>query len=55
MTKLKINRLSDALGAEVSGINWSRDLDSETVEALTAAFLEHQLLCLKAEPLTPAS
>ncbi len=54
MTEMKISRLSDALGAEVSGINWSRDLDSKTVEALTAAFLEHQLLCLKAEPLTPA-
>ena len=54
MTKLKISRLSDALGAEVSGIDWSRDLDRETAGALADAFLEHQLLCLKAEPLTPS-
>lgn len=50
---LRIAPLSPALGAEISGPDWSRPLDECAVTALQTAFLEFHLLCLRAEPLTP--
>ena len=50
---LRIVPLSPALGAEVSGLDWSRPLDDRAVAALKDGFLESHLLCLRAEPLTP--
>ena len=49
---LRIVPLSDALGAEVSGLDWARPLDDSAVAALKDAFLEFHLLCLRSEPLT---
>ena len=53
MTTLQITPLSDALGTEVSGIDWKRSIDDATVAAIKAAFLDSHLLCLRAAPLTP--
>ncbi len=49
---LRIVPLSEALGAEVTGPDWAQPLDSRTVAALEAAFLEFHLLCLRSETLT---
>ncbi len=49
---LRIVPLSEALGAEVTGPDWARPLDSRTSAALRHAFLEFHLLCLRSEPLT---
>lgn len=51
---LRITPLSDALGAEVSGLDWKRPIDDATRAAITGAFLEAHLLCLRTAPLTPA-
>ena len=48
---LAIKPLSEALGAEVSGVDFSVPLDDGTVAELVAAFLEHHLLCLRSPPL----
>ena len=49
---LRIVPLSEALGAEVTGPDWSRSLDDGAVAALNDAFLEFHLLCLRSETLT---
>ena len=51
---LRIAPLSDALGAEVTGVDWTRLPGGDALQAIKAAFLEHHLLCLRSEPLTPA-
>ncbi len=50
---LQIAPLSDALGAQVSGIDWTQPVNEDTVSAINAAFLTCHLLCLRTEPLTP--
>ena len=51
--RLQIAPLSDALGAQVSGIDWTQPVNEDTVSAINAAFLNYHLLCLRTEPLTP--
>jgi taurine dioxygenase len=51
---LEIRPLSDALGAEISGLDLTRPLDEKTVAAIQQAFLKHHLLCIRSEPLEPA-
>jgi taurine dioxygenase len=51
---LEIRPLSDALGAEVSGLDLSQPLDDETISAIKKAFLDHHLLCIRSKPLEPA-
>ena len=48
-----IRPLGDALGAEVQGIDFTRDLASEDAVALRTAFLNYHLLCLRSDPLSP--
>ena len=50
---MQILPLSDALGAEVSGVDWQQGLDTATLATIQQAFLDHHLLCLRAEPLEP--
>lgn len=50
---LQITPLSDALGAEVSGIDWKQPADNVTVDAINQAFFAYHLLCLSSEPLEP--
>lgn len=52
---LDVRPLSDAVGAEVRGLDLLHPLDPGTVEALKAAFLEHHLLCVRGDPLPAAA
>ena len=52
--QLAVRRIAGALGAEVAGVDLARPLAPETVAALRAAWLEHQVLFFRDQPLTPA-
>jgi taurine dioxygenase len=45
--------LSPALGAEISGVNLSRDLTGEQRTAIEQALLDHQVLFFRNQPITP--
>lgn len=49
---LEINRLSDAMGAEILGADLNA-LDDEMFAAINAAYLEHQMLCIREQNLDP--
>lgn len=49
---MEINSLSEALGAEITGIDLAA-LDDDAFEAIHAAFLEHQVLVFRDQSLTP--
>jgi taurine dioxygenase len=51
---LEIRPLSDALGAEISGLDLTQPLDEATKAKIQDAFLKHHLLCFRSQPLTPA-
>lgn len=49
-----VRRLAGALGAEVLGLDLTRPVDGETFRAVRAAFLEHQVICIRGqEAMTP--
>jgi taurine dioxygenase len=48
---MQINILSDALGAEVVGLELSRPADPSDIADIKSAFLEHQLLCIRGKQL----
>ena len=48
---MDIRPLSEALGAEVVGLDLTREPAAEAVETLRRAFLDHHLLCFRSEPL----
>ncbi len=50
---MQIEPLSEALGAEVRGLDLSRPLMAAEVEAVREAFFDHHLLCFRAAPLNP--
>jgi taurine dioxygenase len=50
---MDIRRIAGALGAELLGIDLSRDLSPENVNAIRAAFLEHQVVFFRDQALTP--
>jgi taurine dioxygenase len=51
---LAVHPVAGALGAEVSGVDLSKDLSGETVAALRRAWLEHLVLFFRDQPLPPA-
>lgn len=51
---LEIRPLSDALGAEITGLDLTRPIDGAEKKQIQDAFLKHHLLCLRSEPLEPA-
>jgi taurine dioxygenase len=51
---LEIKPVAGALGAEVSGVDLSRDLAPDTIAALRRAWLEHLVLFFRDQPLPPA-
>ena len=56
MTKamtMEINRLSDALGAEVIGLDLTTDLDSATADAIAEAIREHLFLVIRDQHVEP--
>jgi taurine dioxygenase len=51
---LKIRRVAGALGAEISGVDLSRDLPDETIAAIRAALNAHQVVFFRDQDLTAA-
>jgi alpha-ketoglutarate-dependent taurine dioxygenase len=49
-----VHPVAGALGAEISGIDLSRDLDAGAVAVLRRAWLEHQVIFFRDQDLTPA-
>ena len=45
--------LSDALGAEIEGVDLAQPLDDETFAAVHSAYLEHQVIVFRSQSLTP--
>ncbi len=52
---LRFRRISGSLGAEVSGVDLSRDLDDHTVAAIRTGLLEHLVLVFRDQSLEPSS
>src|SRR6266850_3058855 len=50
---IRIHPISGALGAEISGVDLSKELDDQTVAVLRRAWLEHLVLLFRDQPLTP--
>ena len=53
-TVFQVIRINGTLGAEVSGISLSDDIDEQAVEALSAALVEHKVLFFRNQNLTTA-
>lgn len=51
---LQIRPLSDALGAEVVGLDLTKPLEEADAAAVREAFLDRHLLCFRSAPLAPA-
>jgi len=51
---LEINRLSDAMGAEIIGVDLNA-YDEAAFEIINAAYLDHQMLCIRNQDLDPES
>ena len=51
---LQIRRTSGALGAEISGVDLSQELPDDTIAAIRQALVEHQVIFLRDQDLTPA-
>jgi taurine dioxygenase len=47
MSKIEVNRLSDATGAEIRGVDLREALDEETVAAILDAWHEHQIILFR--------
>jgi len=50
---MNVTRLCEALGAEVTGIDLSDAVDEGVIEAITEALLEHHVLVIRDQNLTP--
>lgn len=50
---LSVERIAGALGAVVSGVNLAGEIDDETIGAIRAALLEHQVIFFHDQCLTP--
>lgn len=51
---IAIRKSGQALGAEISGVDLSQQLDEETFGAIADAFFEHQVVVFRDQRLTPA-
>ncbi len=51
---LVVRRVAGAIGAEISGVDLSRDLEPDTVTALRQALLDHLVIFLRDQPIEPA-
>lgn len=50
---MTVRRLADPLGAEITGIDVSGHVDDALIEAITGALLEHQVIVMRDQSLTP--
>jgi taurine dioxygenase len=53
VTTIGVHPIAGALGAEISGVDVSGDLDTGIVAALRRAWLEHQVIFFRDQDLTP--
>ncbi|MES2897110.1 MAG: TauD/TfdA family dioxygenase [Pseudomonadota bacterium] len=53
MAGLKIRKIAGALGAEISGVDLSRDLSDATIAEIRQAFVTHQVIFFRDQALTP--
>ena len=51
--RIETRRIAGALGAEVDGVDLSRELDEETLGEVRAALLEHQVIFFRDQTITP--
>ncbi|MDX1488670.1 MAG: TauD/TfdA family dioxygenase [Acidiferrobacterales bacterium] len=51
---IRVSPLSAVMAAEVTGVDLSGPISEELAAALNGAFLDHQVLCLRRQRLTPA-
>jgi alpha-ketoglutarate-dependent taurine dioxygenase len=51
--RMQVRRLSDVMGAEITGIDLSRPLSPEQRDEILDAFLEHHLIVFRDQNLTP--
>jgi taurine dioxygenase len=51
---LKLTRIAGALGAEIEAVDLAARLSPEAVAEIRRAFLEHQVIFFRDQPLTPA-
>jgi len=54
MSEFAVQRIAGALGAEILGVDLARDLDASLAGRIRQAFLEHQVIFLRRQDLTPA-
>lgn len=47
--QLRVRQLAGALGAELLGLDLTRPIDDETFAGIRAAFLEHQVICIRGQ------
>jgi alpha-ketoglutarate-dependent taurine dioxygenase len=52
--RIEVRPISGALGAEVRGVDIARPIESEVVAELRRAFLDHLVIFLRAQQLTPS-
>lgn len=50
---LSIRRVAGALGAEISGVDLSKELDGPTFDAIHRAYVEHEVIFFRDQTLTP--
>lgn len=50
---ITVRRVAGALGAEISGVDLSKDLDGPTFDAIHRAFVEHEVIFFRDQSLTP--
>lgn len=50
---MQIKRIAGALGAEIQDVDLARDLNPQSAAAIRQALLDHQVIFLKRQPLTP--
>ena len=50
---IEVKTVSGALGAEISGVDISNPLSTHELDILRSAFLEHQVICIRDQSLTP--
>lgn len=50
---IQIKRLAGALGAEISGVDLSKDMDAATFDAIHRAYVQHQVIFFRDQTMTP--
>jgi taurine dioxygenase len=53
MSEFAVKRVAGALGAEIQGVDLARDLSGSLAQRIRQVFLEHQVIFLRGQELTP--